>query len=187
MRNHAGGVTVITTGSLGERTGLTATAVCSLSDNPPSLVACVNRSASAYCMIKETGSFCVNLLAEDQGNIANCFAGRAGLKRESRFTVGLWTHLVTGAPALVDAVANFDCRLVNEQETNTHAIFIGLVQEVRMNKEAKPLIYVRGTFSAAHPLFIKSGENDYLLAFGDNYLGALADVEEVAGPRAKTR
>lgn len=152
MRNHAGAVTIITAGSPGQRTGLTATAVCSLSDDPPSLVICVNRTASAYPIIKAERVFCVNLLAEDQHDIANCFAGRTGLKAESRFDIGQWTALATGAPALAEAVANFDCMLVNAHEMKTHAIFVGLVKAVRTKPEANPLLYIRGKFGTLLPL-----------------------------------
>jgi len=152
MRNHAGAVAIITAGSQNNRTGLTATAVCSLSDDPPSLIVCVNRNASAYPVIKANRVFCVNLLADDQREIADCFAGRTGLKHESRFTMGEWTSLATGAPALADAVANFDCQLVSEHEMKTHAIFVGFVREVRIKPEANPLLYVRGNFGGIHPL-----------------------------------
>jgi flavin reductase (DIM6/NTAB) family NADH-FMN oxidoreductase RutF len=152
MRNHAGAVAIITAGSPGNRTGLTATAVCSLSDDPPSLIVCVNRNASAYPIIKASRVFCVNLLAEDQHDIANCFAGRTDLKHESRFTVGNWTSLSTGAPALADAVANFDCQLFGDYDMKTHSIFIGHVRDVRTNTGADPLLYVRGNFGRVHPL-----------------------------------
>ena len=66
MRHLAGAVTVIATGAPGHRFGLTATAVCSLSDEPPTLLVCVNRPASAHDVISRNGNFSVNLLADDQ-------------------------------------------------------------------------------------------------------------------------
>lgn len=66
MRHQAGAVTIIAVGKPGNRTGLTATAMCSLTDNPPSVLICVNKSASAHAPIREHKSFSVNLLSHEQ-------------------------------------------------------------------------------------------------------------------------
>src|SRR5690242_8583033 len=76
----------------GERFGITATAVCSLSTDPPQLVACVNRSSSMAKALGETGWFSVNILAGDQEDVAATFAGRTGLKGSERFDDQMWTR-----------------------------------------------------------------------------------------------
>lgn len=146
MRHLAGAVTVIATGAPGERYGLTATAVCALSDDPATLLVCVNRSASAHDVISRNRSFSVNLLADDQEPVAARFAGRAGLKGEARFAGGDWQPLVTGAPTLVDAVARFDCEVTQEHVFASHTIFIGRVVAAAARDGAEPLIYLRGAF-----------------------------------------
>lgn len=137
---------MVATGPVGERFGLTATAVCSLSDDPPTLLVCVNRSASAHDVIQSRRHFSINLLAADQQAVAAHFAGRAGLKGEARFAGAAWGTLATGAPILVDALAAFDCEIVQEHVFPTHTIFIGQVVATAAREAADPLLYLRGEF-----------------------------------------
>ncbi|MDB5370777.1 MAG: flavin reductase [Roseomonas sp.] len=146
MRAMPGAVAIIATGHAGERTGMTATAVCSLSDSPPMLLVCVNAAASAHPVIREHGHFAVNLLAEGQDEIAARFAGRGGLKGEARFGLGDWATLETGAPVLRDAMVSFDCALVAEHVHTTHSIFVGAVQGIASRPGAPPLLYLAGEF-----------------------------------------
>ena len=146
MRHLAGAVTVVATGSVGARSGLTATAVCSLSDDPPTLLVCVNRLTGAHNVIQSLRHFSINLLAADQEVVAGKFAGRAGLKGEARFTGDNWRTLATGAPVLADALAAFDCEIVQEHLFPTHTIFIGLVVATAARDTADPLLYLRGRF-----------------------------------------
>ena len=147
MRLHAGAVSIISSGRPGRRTGLTATAVCSLSDSPPRLIVCVNRSASAHDLIRQTGAFGVNMLGADQAELAGRFAGRRGLEGEERFTdVDAWTLMATGAPILKNAIASFDCELLDQHAYETHTIFIGGVRALRAGGDENPLIYLAGCF-----------------------------------------
>jgi flavin reductase (DIM6/NTAB) family NADH-FMN oxidoreductase RutF len=150
MRRLAAGVTVITTRHNGVQGGLTATAVCSLTADPPQILVCVNRSASAHSLIAEGGNLCVNLLARRHQGIANRFAGAA--RNEDRFADGKWTTLVTGAPALADALANFDCVVREKVETSTHTIYIGRVVDVQANGDGEPLLYASGSYAAVKKL-----------------------------------
>jgi flavin reductase (DIM6/NTAB) family NADH-FMN oxidoreductase RutF len=151
MRNLAGAVTVIATGAVGHRFGLTATAVCSLSDDPPTLLVCVSRTASAHDVISRNRTFSVNLLADAQVEVAARFAGRGGVKGEARFGGGQWRTMATGAPTLIDAVAVFDCEVTQEHVFPTHTVFIGRVVDSSARIEAEPLIYLRGAFRHLGP------------------------------------
>ncbi|MEQ1611528.1 MAG: flavin reductase family protein [Hyphomicrobiaceae bacterium] len=146
MRHLAGAVTVIATGAPGHRFGLTATAVCSLSDDPATLLVCVNRAASAHDVISRNRNFSVNLLADDQEPIAGRFSGRAGHKGETRFEGGDWRTLATGAPTLVNSLTTFDCEVNQEHVFATHTIFIGRVVASTTRGSAEPLVYLRGAF-----------------------------------------
>ena len=97
MRHQAGAVTIIAVGAAGNRTGLTATAVCSLTDSPPMVIACVNRSASAHAPIQSGQCFSINLLASDQNELARRFSSKK-LEGEARFDADTWDTLATGAP-----------------------------------------------------------------------------------------
>jgi len=148
MRHQAGAVALITTGAPGGRTGLTATAVCSLTDDPPTLLVCVNRTASAHDLILTHNFFAVNLLSWNQQTLAGAFSGRTGLKGEDRFLIDghEWTAGVTGAPVLKGALASIDCELTEKQAFTTHTIFIGRVRGGDVDEQARPLLYFRGDF-----------------------------------------
>lgn len=146
MRHLAGHVCLITTvDENGKRNGLTATAVCSVSADPPTLLCCVNRQSSSHDAITHSGIFAVNVLALDDQNLANRFAGR--IRGEERFAEGLWKQLETGAPILESALASLDCRLVNAVNANSHGILLGEIQAVQTRPtQAKPLLYAHGGY-----------------------------------------
>ena len=148
MRHQAGAVTVIAAGTQdsGGRAGLTATAVASLSDTPPTILACVQRRLHAHSVIESLGVFSVNILSRDQQDIAENFAGKTGLLGEGRFSDDVWNVLVTGAPVLDGALACLDCRLLECHRFATHSIFIGSVVAGRFRKDSEPLLYYLGDY-----------------------------------------
>jgi flavin reductase (DIM6/NTAB) family NADH-FMN oxidoreductase RutF len=152
MRRLAAGVTIITTRHKGERGGLTATAMCSLSVDPPQLLVCVNRSAAAHMLIHEGENMCVNLLAHKHQPLAARFAGQTGIVGDDRFLAGRWTTLKTGAPVLEDAIASFDCVVSEKMNASTHTIFIGRVVDVRLRAKGQPLLYAGGAYAIAQAL-----------------------------------
>jgi flavin reductase (DIM6/NTAB) family NADH-FMN oxidoreductase RutF len=145
MRHLAGGVAIITAGQAEGRVGLTATAVTSLSADPPTLLVCINRSASLRPVLDGVGHFAVNLLGDRHQALADRFAGRHGVAGHERFARGRWSTLATGAPVLADALAAFDCAIDEIIERQTHAIVIGRVEAVRI-KAAPALVYWRGGY-----------------------------------------
>jgi flavin reductase (DIM6/NTAB) family NADH-FMN oxidoreductase RutF len=146
MRHQAGAVTLIATGPKGARTGMPATAVCSLTDAPPTLLICVNESASSHDVIAETGSFSVNLLCPSHADLVGIFMGKTGLSGEERFENKLWQTLKTGAPILKDALASFDCEVTDTKKVSTHTIYIGEVRAGKARDDQDPLVYFRGGF-----------------------------------------
>ncbi len=145
MRQQAGAVTIIAVGEKGNRTGLTATAMCSLTDSPPMILICVNRNASAHAPIKERRCFSVNVLSKSQEELARRFSSKK-LEGEARFDDESWTTMVTGAPLLKGTAASLDCELADEHVFETHSIFIGRVREGSFDDESHPLVYFRGSF-----------------------------------------
>lgn len=146
MRRLAASVTIVAAGQPGARAGLTATAVCSVSADPPQLLVCVNRSADAHDLIAATGSFTVNILADGQLNLADRFAGRGGHEGEAKFELGDWTTLATGAPILEGSCASFDCVVKGSLSTGTHTIYVGVVEAVRSDREITAILYHDGRY-----------------------------------------
>jgi flavin reductase (DIM6/NTAB) family NADH-FMN oxidoreductase RutF len=145
MRWLASGVCLITTSDGGSRAGLTATAVCSVSATPPTLLCCINRSNASHAAIRKSGVFAVNVLSCEDRALADRFASR--MTPEEKFAEGLWCTMETGAPALESALASFDCRIAHAVEVATHGILFGEIQAVRVrNTSAKPLLYAQGAY-----------------------------------------
>jgi len=147
MRHLAASVTLITTRHQDQRGGLTATAVCSVSADPPQLLVCVNKSASAHDSIGEAGFFCVNILSPGHRKIAERFAGMDGVEGDERFhDMGEWSSLSTGAPVLKGCPVSFDCRLVTKVAAGTHTVYIGEIVDLTLDPTAHALLYADGNF-----------------------------------------
>lgn len=147
MRRLARSVTVISCSHGGQRYSMSATAVDSLSTEPPSLLICINRSASLYAPLDAGADFCVNVLSARHQGIAIDCSGR--LKGEARFTTGDWQTSSHGVPYLHDAQASLVCAQDGRFEYGTHTVFIGRLNEVLMSGEVDPLVYVDGAYTTA--------------------------------------
>ena len=149
MRRAAGGVSVITAGTGEERTGLTVTTATSLSMEPPTMLICVNRAASAWPVIRRHGHFAVNILASDQADIADRFAGRGGVNGAARYGGAEWVRLGSGVLGLRGALATIDCAVADTIERGSHAIVIGTVLAVTVEPAPArdPLVYADGRFA----------------------------------------
>jgi flavin reductase (DIM6/NTAB) family NADH-FMN oxidoreductase RutF len=143
MREFASGVTIVAAGRDEKRNGCTATSICSLSIEPPSLIVCLARSSATLATIRATGVFGLSMLGERHAALADRFAGRGGLHGAARFEGGEWTALATGAPLLQGAVAVIDCEVEETIERHTHAIVIGKVAAARA-LGGQPLLHWRG-------------------------------------------
>jgi flavin reductase (DIM6/NTAB) family NADH-FMN oxidoreductase RutF len=146
MRHLAGAVSVITAGIGEDRTGLTATSPTSFSADPPTVLVCVNRDASAIPVITSYRHFAVNVLADGQRRIAENFTGRGGLRGPQRYAGARWSTLETSAPLLDDALVSLDCELDEAIERHSHVILIGRVVATRMAAEGGALVYWRGAY-----------------------------------------
>jgi flavin reductase len=140
MARLAAAVHVVTTDGPGGRGGFTASAVCSVTDDPPTLLVCVNLHSRQNDLIRANGVLCVNTLAAGQSALAGLFSARE-LSIEERYAAGTWTLMTSGAPALEGAVASFDCRVVERLERGSHAVLFCEVQAVRLRPEAELLVY----------------------------------------------
>lgn len=145
MRRTASGVTVLTTDGSHGRAGLTVSTFCSLSMEPPSVMACVHRDSRALPTLLGNGVFAANLLAQDQRRVAEAFAGLIPELRDDRFASARWLAMATGAPALQEALANFDCRVARTFEFGSHYIVIGEVVDV-IESIQMPLVYADRSF-----------------------------------------
>ena len=141
MSRLGAAVHVVTTAGPGGKTGATATAVCSVSDAPPTLLMCLNRRSQTNPVVIENGVFCVNTLGDSGAEIADIFAGRTCVQGSDRFATGDWTVLATGSPVLSTAVVAFDCRILEVRAVASHNVFFGAVEAVRLGPTGPALVY----------------------------------------------
>jgi flavin reductase len=145
MRLLAGAVNIITSAHGGRRYGMTATAVCSVTADPPTVLVCINKLATTHGIVAKSKVLSVNVLRAEDWELSSTFSGATS--GEGRFKSRDWTRLATGAPVLIDALVSFDCRVVKKVMHGTHGIFLGQVEQVLVGKPGKPLLYSEGQYA----------------------------------------
>lgn len=145
FRRLASGVSCVTTKWEEQCYGFAATSVTSLTNSPPTLLVCVDKSTSNFESIKASGIFCINVLRYDDCDTASLFADKS--RRDSRFLDRSWIELKTGVPVLADALVAFDCRIEQSHSYGTHNIFIATIVDALINDVLeKPLLYFDGLY-----------------------------------------
>lgn len=139
MSRLGSAVNVITTGNITTPHGFTASAVCSVTDTPPTLLVCLNSSARVRPAFIDGAGMCVNVLTSDQKELSGIFAGPYDMSQ--RFGSGDWSVLETGAPVLTNALASFDCQIDRIVEVGTHSVIFGLVKAIRLGTSGGGLMY----------------------------------------------
>ncbi len=152
MRSLAGAVNIITSSHGGRRYGMTATAVCSATAEPPTVLVCINKLATTHSAIAKARAFCVNVLRSEDWQLSTTFSGAQS--GEARFKSGNWTRLATGSPVLVEALVSFDCRVVKKLVHGTHTVFLGQVEQILLGQKGKPLLYSDGQYAKLASLTI---------------------------------
>lgn len=152
MARLGAAVSVITSDGVAGRAGLTASAVCSVTDDPATVLVCINRNSNQNATIKANGVLCVNVLSAAQKEISNVFAGLTGATTaEERFGAGTWSRLETGAPVLSGSVVSLDCEIEEVLEKGTHSVFFAAIRAIRLGEHAPALIWWQRDY---HPLGI---------------------------------
>jgi len=146
MAEIAEHVHVVSTDGAAGRRVVVATAVTSVSDSPPTVLVCLNRHNPLNDAYVDNGVFCISTLAEPHRPLAEICSGMVKATQEERFARGRWITGTTGAPVLADALASFDCEIVETMDMATHRILFGRVRSVRRDGDQRPLIYHKRGF-----------------------------------------
>lgn len=139
MSRLGSAVSVVTTMFGGKRLGFTASAVCSVSDNPPTLLVCINRTSSSFPAFADARHFCVNTLMPGHEEISDAFGGKT--PAADRFEFGDWRDGLTGVPVLTSASVSFECELTSSVDQATHRVLFGRVINLQENVEKATLLY----------------------------------------------
>ena len=146
MALMASAVHLVTTDGPGGRAGFTATAVCSVSDAPPTLLVCLNRGSSAYESFSRNAVLCVNTLTAEQAAVAGAFGGKTPM--DARFAAASWGRLATGAPVLEGALVAFDCRIVERTGMGSHDVLFCAVEALAEPGHGEGLVYAARRYHA---------------------------------------
>lgn len=146
MANLAASVNVITTNGEAGKCGLTATAVCSVTDTPPTLLVCINRNSQTNDVFKTNGKLCVNVCSAAQQEISCHFAGMTDLDMEDRFALDIWEEGKLGVPMLKNAIANLEGRINDISEVGTHSVMFVELKNIIVHEGQDGLVYFSRNF-----------------------------------------
>ena len=132
-------VHVVTTDGVAGRHGFTASAVCSVTDAPPTLLVCMNTNIGFYDNFVKNGVLMVNTLMAEQSHLSNTFASR--LNSDERFMQGSWDMLATGSPMLTNALIGFDCKISEIRTVGTHGVVICEIIAICQGDSKRALTY----------------------------------------------
>jgi flavin reductase (DIM6/NTAB) family NADH-FMN oxidoreductase RutF len=135
---------VIVTGMLnGAPAGFAAQSFSSLSLDPPLVLLCPARTSTSWPKVRESGKFCVNILAEDQKVVCDVFA-KTGI---DKFAALKWRPGITGSPVIDGVLAYIDCDLYAEHDGGDHTIVVGKVVDIAiLDRSRGPLMFFRGGY-----------------------------------------
>lgn len=142
LGKFASGVTVVTTRAAdGHLHGLTVSAFCSVSLNPPLILVCIQKTTGSYHAFGESKAFVVNVLSESQADVSNHFASHL----EDKFSGIAYEMGIENIPVLNDCLVNLECRLANAYDGGDHTIFVGEIEKAHIS-DGEPLAYFHGSY-----------------------------------------
>ena len=146
MSSLSAAVNIITTNGNAGKCGLTATAVCSITDSPPTVMIAVNQNSKTNATLKENGVVAINILAKEHEEIAKDFAGFTQLDIEERFRRHAWCEGEHQLPILQDSLANLQGEIIQTMEMGTHTLFFIELFEIRNRTGGAALAYFSRAF-----------------------------------------
>ena len=141
MSRVASSVSIVCTDGPHGIAGFTCSAVCSVTDEPPTIMVCVNRKSAANAIIKANGVLCVSSLGADQVELSQMFAGIGRVPMAERFAGPHWGVLATGSPCCRTSRVVLDCRVADIREVGTHSVIFAEVLSTAHAGGDEPLIY----------------------------------------------
>jgi flavin reductase len=154
MRAVVSGVMIISGRDHDDSSGMTATAVVSLSDDPPLIGIAINKQASVHDLIKGSGLLGINVLSQQHANIARIFADRCNVHGAHRFESGTWRTHAVGLKILDDAASVLIGSVVDVIDCATHSFFVANVVDCSVREGSRPLLYHDGQFGCIGSLVV---------------------------------
>ncbi|MDO4878027.1 MAG: 4-hydroxyphenylacetate 3-monooxygenase, reductase component [Neisseria sp.] len=146
----AAGVHVITTDGAAGRYGITMTAVSAVTDEPPTVMLCINKQAGIVPVLLANRALCINILSSAQQDVAEHFAGLTRLSPEERFAYHIWHRGRNGQLQVEGALAHLHGSIVSQSEVGTHWVFMAQLDEITAHAapDTPALVYFRRRFAS---------------------------------------
>ncbi|MFJ3773212.1 flavin reductase [Streptomyces sp. NPDC090075] len=145
MAHLPAAVNILTTNGPNGRCGITLSAVCSVTDDPPTLLVCVNRSSAMHDVFQANGRVCVNVLGGEQQELAMHFAGATKVPMAERFTWDIWDHS-HDVPVLKDALVTAVGTIKDAVPRGSHSVLFVGVEQLRTRSGGQSLVYFNRAF-----------------------------------------
>lgn len=146
MANLPAGVNIVTTDGPFGKAGITVSAACSVTDSPPTVLVCVNRSSYNHDVLTANRRVCVNVLGADQQDLALHFAGATGLSNEERFGGGVCDPAYDDVPVLREAAVSLIGRISDVYVHGSHSVVFVAVERVIVRQDSGGLVYFKRRF-----------------------------------------
>jgi flavin reductase (NADH) len=146
MANLSAAVNIVTTDGVSGKAGITVSAVCSVTDDPPTLLVCVNQRSYTHDIFRTNRRIAVNVLAPQHQEMAMHFSGATRLTLEERFALPGWDHTTYGVPVLEAAAAVLVGRIGAEFAQGTHTVMCVEVEHIAVGRESGGLVYFQRAF-----------------------------------------
>ncbi|MGH8778521.1 4-hydroxyphenylacetate 3-monooxygenase, reductase component [Paraburkholderia sp.] len=141
MARLAAAVNVITTDGPRGRCGITASAVCSVTDTPPTMLVCINQSSYVHDVLHDNRHVCINVLGARSQALARLFAGMTGCTMDERFDGAAWKQGHLPVPVLADAIASLEGTLCETTTVGSHSVMFVRIEHISLRDEGDGLIY----------------------------------------------
>lgn len=140
MAHLAAAVNIVTTNGPHGRLGITVSAVCSVTDSPPTVLVCVNQRSAAHDVFTANGVVAINVLASEQSDLAKHFSGATQVPMEERFAWDIWDDNAP-APTLRDSRVALVGRIKDSLSRGTHSVMFVEIESIRIRDDAEGLVY----------------------------------------------
>lgn len=146
MAHLPAAVCIITTDGAAGRCGITASAVCSVTDSPPTVLVCLNQRSAMHDVFKANGKLCINVLSGDHEQQAMHFSGATKMPMEERFNLDGWQHDAASQPVLSDALVRLQGEIKDAKAVGSHSVFFVELDKIDVSEERDSLIYFNRLF-----------------------------------------
>lgn len=146
MAHLSAAVNVVTTNGPSGQAGITVSAVCSVTDAPPTVLVCVNQSSYTHDIFKRNGRVCINVLGSEHEELAMHFAGATKIPMEERFGWAMWDHDTADVPVLKDALVALVGRITGHTLRGSHSVMFVEVERTIVHENAAGLVYFKRQF-----------------------------------------